>query len=351
MKRRRSRVGIKVEPTPEPGPLRVHEQVQAAQRLMPKSNAHDVDDACPCLVCGGPAERSETHVGPWRRHRACEAVQAYPADRLEAAARALGRHLDRIDAQLLGFSVAPYSEIHPEPTWTDEPLRVRLPWRHVDREALDEAIGRLPELRVDAGLVDSPCVDGNCGWCGVREARGWASFGHTWADGTPAPLCGPCAAIFERTGRPDPAWWDAQRAGIAEAVSGVPVMLGETPPAGLRAFAEEEKARARAINGGGQAPINEPLQGPMSEPGTVKSDISEGDGTPWSHLPQVALEAYRWAVWGRWQGRYAPAEHRAEALARAEAVEAARAAKVAAEVAEESARLDVFGFTTAGGPR
>jgi hypothetical protein len=184
MKRRRGRVGIKVEPTPEPGPLPFHEQVQAAQRLMPKSNAHDVDGPCPCLVCGGPAERSETHVGPWRRHRACEAVQAYPADRLEAAARALGRHLDRIDAQLLGFSVAPYSEIHPEPTWSDdEPLRVRLPWRHVDREALDEAIGRLPELRVDAGLTDAPCSDGNCGWCGVRESRGWASYGH----GPPGP--------------------------------------------------------------------------------------------------------------------------------------------------------------------
>lgn len=312
MKRRRGRVGIKVEPTPEPGPLRVHEQVQAAQRLMPKSNAHDVDGACPCLVCGGPAERSETHVGPWRRHRACEAVQAYPADRLEAAARALGRHLERIDAALLGFSVAPYSEIHPEPTWSDdEPTRLRLPWRHVDREALDEAIGRLPELRVDAGLVDSPCTDGHCCWCGRREARGWASYGHTWADGTPAPLCGACAVIFERTGRPDPAWWDAQRGGIAEAVSGVPTMMGESPPAGLRAFAEGD---------------------------------DDGTGEPWSHLPTEALEAFRWAAWGRWGAKYAPAERREEALRRVRAEEAAWSAREAARQAAESARVDVFGF-------
>ena len=81
------------------------------------------------------------------------------------------------------------------------------------------ALDALPQLRVDVGWDDSPCADGPCAWCGVIEARGWGSYGHSWADGTSAPLCGSCGVIFERYGCPDPHWWDGQRAAIAEAAT------------------------------------------------------------------------------------------------------------------------------------
>ena len=48
--------------------------------------------------------------------------------------------------------------------------------------------------------------------------------------------------------------------------------------------------------------------------------------------------------WGRSNGRYALEEHRAEALQRARVADAAWAARQAVRVAEEAAKLDVFGF-------
>jgi hypothetical protein len=282
--------------------------------VLTETNAHEVNEQTPCAVCGGPCPTGSVHWGPWRVHDRCQALRGDPASRLQAAAKALGRHLERADALLVGFSARPYAEDHPEPTWTDERLRERLPWRHVDRQGLYAALEQVPLLRVEAGLVDAPCSDGACAWCGVLEGRGWSSFGHTWADGTSAPLCGPCGQVYERTGEPSPAYWPEQRAGIAEAATGVPVGLGESAPDGLLAFAEVE---------------------------------GNGDGTPWSHLPAEALSAYRWTAWAHWGGKYAPPEHRAEALARARAHDAAKAARHAAILAEERARLDTYGFGVA----
>lgn len=308
MRRRRPRIAI--ADTPEPRPPLIHE-VAAALPVPVRTSADEVDGPTPCATCGGPAERSEPHWGVWRQHRGCERVQGEPAARLEAAARALGRRLDRTDALLLPFSAERYSTGHPEPTWTDEPLRLRLPWRHLDREALYAAIERLPELRVAAGLVPATCTDGRCAWCGVAEAVGWSAHGHTWADGTPAPLCGACSERYSAAGAPDPSWWDAQRAAIASAACAVPAMMGETAPAGLHAFAEGDE---------------------------------DGTGEPWSHLDPDALDAFRWGRWGRFNGAYAPPEHRAEALRRAQAADAAVAERMAAKAAEEAARADVFGF-------
>ena len=219
MRRRRSRVSVRVDPNIlEPREQPLHEIAAAMAALRPPStSAHDTDQETPCCVCGGACEPRTPLWGPWRRHQACEAVQGDPVRRLVAAGRALGREIEVTDAALVPFTALPYSADHPEPVWTDEPTRLRLPWRHVDRAALFTAIDRLPELRAAAGLDPNTCTDGNCGWCGVREGRGWASYGHTWADGTQAPLCGGCGQVYERNGSVDPHWWDGQRPGIAEA--------------------------------------------------------------------------------------------------------------------------------------
>lgn len=279
----------------------------------PKTSAHDTDADCPCCVCGGPADRSEPHWGPWRLHRHCQSVKGSQPSRLVAAARALALpEIDWTEASLLRFACPAYADAHPEPVWTDEPMRVRLPWRHLDRARFADAIAELPALRVEAGLDPSTCVSGSCAWCGRLESAGWGSYGHRWADGTEAPLCRDCGRIYEAAGEPDPAWWEGQRDGIAQAITFVPVMMGETPPAGLLAYAEGEGA---------------------------------SDGTPWSHLPAESVEAFRWWAWGRFNGRYSPPEHRSEAVRRHQAAEAAKAARTAAKQAEDAARADVFGFS------
>jgi hypothetical protein len=309
--KRRQRPKIALVEAPEPGPVRPHEIAAAMAALQPPAtSAHDTADPCPCEVCGGPADRSEVHWGPWRTHRACAPLRGDPIGRLVAASTALGRHLERQDAALVPFNAPRYADTHPEPVWDTEPLRERLPWRHLDRDKLYAAIERLPELRVEAGLIERPSEWGACAWCGRAESKNWADRGHHWRNGDPAGLCEGCAAIYDRAGEPDPTYWPDQRAAIAEACSGVPSMMGYSPPE-ILAYAETEL---------------------------------DSDGEPWGHLPSAALESFRWAQWGRWGGRYAPAEHRAEALARAAAAEEAKMARMAEKRAEEAARLDVFGF-------
>lgn len=312
MKRRPARIAVKIEEAPESRPQPIHEIAAGMAALKPpETNAHDTDEQTPCRVCGGACPPRSPHWGPWRQHPACQTVAGDPVSRLQAASKALGHALDRQDAALTPFQAMTYAEVHREPTWSTEPWRERLPWRHLDKEGLYAALERLPGLRIEAGLVDNRCTDGACAWCGVLEARGWGDYGHHWPDGTSAPLCGPCGEVYERNGSPGAAYWPEQRAAIAEAVSGVPVPMGTAPPAGLLALAEVGDS---------------------------------GDGTPWSHLPPEPLEAYRWAAWGLYSGRFAPPEHRAEALARARAADAAKVQRQAARLAEEAARVDVYGF-------
>jgi len=203
-----------------------------------------------------------------------------------------------------------YADVHPEPTWSGPPSQA---WGHVDRAALREALLDVPLLRAEHGYDPARCVTGGCAWCGREESRSWHADGHVWADGTEAPLCAGCHGVYVAHGEPGANLWAAQREGIAEAVTGVPVQMGESAPAGLLAYAE------------------------------VAGDFTAG-GQPWEHLPAEAVEAYRWATWGRFDGRYAPPEHRAEAVARAAEREAAREAKQAEREAEEAARADVHGF-------
>lgn len=310
--KRRGQVKVALTETPAPGQQSLSGQLaQMAALEPPKTNAHDTEAETPCAVCGGATGRSELHWGPWRLHKACQRLRADPVARLQGAAQALGHHLERLDASLVPFAALPYAEAHPEPTWSTEPTRERLPWRHIDKAALYEAIEQLPVLRVEAGLIDNVCEDGPCAWCGVRESRGWSSYEHTWADGSPAPLCGGCGQVYERNGSPSPVYWDDQRAGIAEAATSSPTLMGEEVPTGIRAYAEGE---------------------------------GDGDGTPWSHLPTDALEAFRWDRWIRANGKYAPSEHRQEAQRRAQAVEAAWVAHNVARLAEEARQQDTYGF-------
>jgi hypothetical protein len=90
-------------------------------------------------------------------------------------------------------------------------------------------------------------------------------------------------------------------------------MMGEPPPAGVAGFAEREREEPESIDA-------------------------------WCHLDADAVASYRWAQWGRWGGRYAPEEHRVEAVRRAAVRDAERSQRTAAKATEEADRADVHGF-------
>lgn len=301
------------DPPPALSPTERFEQAQAMEPRRLRTSAHEVAEATPCNVCGGGVEAANAErVGPWRRHRDCARLGGSSRTRVPAAARALGLGEVAADvAAMVAFRVPRYADEHPEPTWLDsDRQRDRGAWLHVDRKRLLAAVSEAVTER-DELTIPRPCADGRCAWCGVEEALDWRAYGHRWTDGSDAPLCASCGDVYERRGAPSPAFFDDQRAALAEAMSGVPPMMDETAPPGLIGYAEAD---------------------------------SEGDGQPWSHLPSEAVEAFRMASWGRFQGRYAPPEHRAEAVARAQAAEAQRAARSAEARAEEQRREDLHGF-------
>jgi hypothetical protein len=271
-------------------------------------------------VCGGTTSEP-LFFGPFRLHHGCHPLLSSEADRVAAAVHrlALDPDLTITEARLLPVSV---------PSWMDtddaDPTdqRTRLPWSHLDRRRLRRALRGLPAARREAGLDDSTCVSGACAWCGRSRSRGWHGSDYTWPDGTSAPLCTDCHRVW--VAHSEPQLPDDVAAALAEAITGVPTMLGEAPPP-LTMFCEAGN-----------------VSSDICEHEEVSSDLLGAE--PWSHLPAEAVDRLRWARWGRFGGRDAPAEHRAEAVARAEAEEAVRAARNASEAADQAVRADVYGF-------
>jgi hypothetical protein len=276
------------------------------------TDAHTVRAFAPCRVCGGAAGPGVGYFGVWRQHPGCASVAASETARLQAAVVALGLgEVSWPDAGLLAVAVPCFEVTHPEPTW--EPGEHTMPWCHVDRNALVAALSRLPQLRAEAGLLPVVCTAGRCAWCGCVFSFTWWQHGHVWPDGTPAALCQGCHLVFVRHGEPDPGWWDGQRPGIAEALTGVPAQMGEQPPAGVVGYAEHEREEPDGIDA-------------------------------WCHLDPDAVAAYRWAQWGRFGAKYAPVQHKAEAVARAAARDAKRAERAAEAEASAAERANVYGF-------
>lgn len=135
-------------------------------------------------------------------------------------------------------------------------------------------------------MVESTCTLGPCAWCGIVKAKGWAQRDHKWTDGSDAALCQSCAVIFDRYAYD--LWssdWSTQRGALAEAISGVPCMLGEKGPDSLTAYAE------------------------------VADEAHTGNETPWSHLHPGTVEAFRMDRWGQYP-KFCPPEHKVEAVER-----------------------------------
>lgn len=275
-------------------------------------SAHKVTEPTPCRVCGGGIARATPHEqwGPWRQHRDCQKIAALNGLLVQAAAAALGvAVLTREDALLVKWTVATYATNH-EPIYPDGmKTRDKMPWRHVDKRALTQAVAEIPRLRVRAGLDPSRCESGACAICGVVEARGWMTTDLRWRDGSPAPVCGDCYRAFLRNS--EPTFTDDLAPVVAECLTGIAPNMGEYVPTGLVPF--------------------------------VSSDGAPGER--WGYLPAAAVDAYRWAKWVQSPDR-APAEHRAEARARKADQDRERAEATAARERAERERLDSgYGFT------
>lgn len=246
------------------------------------TDARSIAEPTPCKFCGGEVERQGAEwSGVWRFHRSCH--YGGNARRVQMAAESLEvGSIDEATALAVTMRVQPFHEEHVEPTYT--PKASRTPWGHVDRKALLKAVSDALTERAEVEIPRA-CVLGRCAWCGVAEAVAWDESPYKWADGSDAPLCDDCGPVFARRGEPSPRYMDDARSALAEAVTGVPGSLGVPGPAALLAYVE-----------------------------------AEGQGTgaeAWDYLPAEAVEAFRWSEWAHYGGRYAPPEHRAEALARA----------------------------------
>jgi hypothetical protein len=272
----------------------------------------------PCQTCGAPAQAGvqDRDWSDWSVCSGCAGGDLHRAVTGLLRARGHAQEADEVSSQDVGLlhehgwvpALAYWAGV-PGMSWRvsgDETVLsnraerapvyspeqpVQRAWEHVseaDLAWLLDGVSRLPTLRSEAGLVDTSCTTGSCAWCGAYTSDHWHDEGSQWADdGSPAPLCHRCWLVFDRH-RDDFALrgYDAQRAGISEALTGVPCGLGEKAPSSLRAFAE------------------------VAGPGHV-------GGEPWAHLSATAVQEYRLDVWGAYNGHYAPKAWKALAVAHA----------------------------------
>lgn len=89
-------------------------------------------------------------------------------------------------------------------------------WAHLDDA--DRARLRRAVDRARAEVEPRRCSAGACAWCGCSHSIGWRTSPETWSDGTAAPLCATCAAVWDR--RTAPTDREGLRAAALEALSG-----------------------------------------------------------------------------------------------------------------------------------
>lgn len=106
------------------------------------------------------------------------------------------------------------------------------PWAWIgDREI---ALLRRAVDRARAAVEPRRCRDGACGWCGVSESIGWHAGPARWSDGSAAPLCRACSAVWTSRGKPtDEA---GARACALEALSGANGIASDG--LGIRTYAD-----------------------------------------------------------------------------------------------------------------
>lgn len=222
-------------------PMSRSELLQAMQGRQWAGDAADTLFS-PCARCGGACGKSAVYSAPWRVHRVCHRISTHQGRIRAAVAELLGTEITFTNAGLIASKVAvpSYSDL-PNAQPHTEPGRA---WGHVDKRKLRKALRSLAALRAEHGLTPRPCMDGPCAWCSIQRATGWQTFGHKWADGSAAPLCGACSGVMETYGNSpvEPVWiedYSTQRRLAWSGLTGTAPRLGNNPaPSGYRAYAE-----------------------------------------------------------------------------------------------------------------
>jgi hypothetical protein len=125
------------------------------------------------------------------------------------------------------------------------------PWGHVSD---DERRQILDALRAaERANSDGPCTDGACGLCGRRDARQWhrsAPTMHapalTWPDGSQAPMCGDCHAVWQR--RSAPTDERGIRRVVWEALTGEPIGWGSEADARVTPYCRSHAADRAGVD-------------------------------------------------------------------------------------------------------
>ncbi len=253
-------------------------------------------------------ERAKTKLAPllgWRRrHDECATADGMVRGLIgvTVAPQVAGEALSALRTPAVASQRWPISH------QADAALRERTPraWAHVaddEREALRKAV-----TRARATVEPTRCASGACAWCGVAKSIGWRASAETWPDGSPAPICGLCASVWDSRTRPTEL--AARRACALEALSG---------------------ANSMGSDGLGIIPF-------AAMPNADRAGTAE----PWSYAP-AALGELRERARMMWPSSL-PVELRDEYVARVgrksrEALEAAREAAALAAAEAEAAAL------------
>lgn len=180
------------------------------------------------------------------------------------------------------------------------PPDTRRPFAWLDQAARKWVADTVARIELERSV--GPSTAGACGFCGRRTSQVWHAVALTWSDGSPAPLCASCWAVWDRRTGDVESVPDIRevRSTALEALTGWSEMGGADY--GLRCFAE----------------VSEPSErGGYEQAWTYRSAVQAVTEAVWSDHPQHAPEATR----DRYLRR---AEQRAEAerKARTEAYQA-----------------------------
>lgn len=169
-----------------------------------------------CRVCGAQVAAGEGTIEPestlrdpqWKRNH--EVVHGWRRqhDACRPDAGAVIRRLTGIEvtesevAEVLRAmrDLAPYAAGRYDVERGQFPPQTAEPFAWIDRETRDWLREVVEHVRAESR--PSQCVDGACGLCGRAESIGWRKSPLTWRDGSPAPLCAPCATWYDRAGQP-----------------------------------------------------------------------------------------------------------------------------------------------------
>lgn len=236
----------------------------------------EADPINACAVCGMPVNDTEgmSVPSPKRPEEFTDGGAAY--DRWVARRRFGRRHagcregLAYVVGQVLGVSISEDAAAEVCASSGVNPSAIAV-GKRAEKAAFDfigddqRARLKLAHERWNLKVTPHLCREGACGMCGRSHHVRWIESPLRWSDGTPAPFCGDCHALWLKRGRPRDA--EPLRELAREALTGCASM--NLPAMGMKCYAE------------------------------VSGDDRGGHPRPWSYSPKALAEVRERVFVGR----------------------------------------------------